>query len=67
MVWALEKNEGEFLVSGSYPYVGPLNIPGVVGVGAMGERYVGIIRIQKERRGLTWVTLNCPFLTLDPF
>lgn len=50
MVWALEKKEGEFLVSGNYPYVGPLNIPGVVGVGTMSERYVGIVRIQKERR-----------------
>lgn len=67
MVWALEKKEGEFLVSGSYPYVVPLNIPGMVGVGTMGERYVSIIRIQKERRGLTRVTLNCPFLTLYPF
>lgn len=50
MVWALEKKEGEFLVSGNYPYVGPLNIPGVVGVGTMSERYMGIVRIQKERR-----------------
>lgn len=53
-------------MSGNYPHLGPVNIPGVVGVGVMGEKYVGI-RIHRERRGLTRVTVNCPFLTLDLF